>query len=90
MRVPALVLGALATFGSGYVAAEAVESVGVSQTAIPAAAAPAPAGQVIWYGGVLEPVVVAARITDQELVTRTPTELSCRHSSTGTVRHDTE
>lgn len=91
MRVSAVVFGALVTLGSGYVAAAAVESVGVAQPIVPVPVAPAPAGQVIWYGGVLEPVVVSARATDQELVARTPAELSCRRSTaTQGARRDVE
>ena len=79
MRVPALMFGALATLGSGYVAAAAVESVRTPQPAARAEDAPA-ASEVIWYGGVLEPVVVAARALNEELVTRVPMQVSCRRS----------
>jgi hypothetical protein len=90
MRVSALMFGALATLGSGYVAAAAVESVGLPHPAASALDAPMPAGEVIWYGGVLEPVVIGARALHEELVTRGPMQVSCRRVAGRGARHEGE
>jgi hypothetical protein len=90
MRVPAVMFGALATLGSGYVAAAAVESVRIAHPAASAHHAPAPAGEVLWYGGVLEPVIVPAQALHEELVTRVPVQVSCRRSAGRDAQHESE
>jgi len=64
MKAYALLMGMLLTVGSGYTAQVAVSSVGSSGRG-DAGAAPASREHggldTVWYGGVLEPVIVQAR-----------------------------
>ena len=62
MRLSALLLGVLPTAGAIYVAHIAVTSAGVERRAGPARDdRDRPAPDQLWYGGVLDPVIVEAR-----------------------------
>jgi hypothetical protein len=63
MRVYALLLGLVLTGGSGYAAQVAVSSLGAggAMTVPVRSNAPSGAHDVIWYGGVLDPITVEAK-----------------------------
>jgi hypothetical protein len=63
MRVYALVLGAIATTGSAYVAEVAVSSAGVVQRHAQRQVSSVDfmPSRGIWYGGMLEPITITAR-----------------------------